>query len=148
MVGQHLGAGDPRMAMRSAHATMRLAAVPMLGLGLFVFVTARPGMALFSPDPAIVDAGVVYLRVQCFVFLFMAAESVYEGAFSGSGDTVPAFWITTIGTWGRLPVAWLLAYPAGMGIVGVWVAIAGSTCLKGIAMGMWFRRGRWAEQGG
>ncbi len=143
MVGQHLGAGDRDTAMKSAHGAMRLALGPMIGLGVLVAATAEPSLDVFTDDPAIIDAGVVYLRVQSLVFLFMAAESIYEGAFSGSGDTVPAFWITAVGTTARLPVAWLLAYPAGMGVLGVWVAIAGSTFIKGVAMAAWFARGSW-----
>jgi len=143
MVGQHLGAGDPKTALQSGHASMRLALAPMIGLGVVVALGAAPAMDVFTDDPAIVDAGVVYLRVQSLVFVFMAAESIYEGAFSGSGHTLPAFWITAVGTTARLPVAWLLAYPLGMGVLGIWVAIAGSTLLKGVAMWAWFRREGW-----
>ena len=147
MVGQHLGAGDESTALKSASAAMRMALAPMIGLGVLVAALAGPAMGVFTDDPAIIEAGVVYLRIQSFVFVFMAAESIYEGAFSGAGYTLPAFWITAIGTTARLPVAWVLAYPLGLGIVGVWIAVAGSTVLKGLAMGAWFQRGGWRERG-
>ena len=70
-------------------------------------------------------ASTVYLRWQAMFWVLMAAETAYQGAFSGSGHTVPAFAINLVDTVLRIPAAWLLAFPLGMGIDGVWLAIAG-----------------------
>jgi len=142
MVGQHLGAGDVGKARASAHASARLAALSMLPFSVAAFTLADP-LSVLLADPATAAAASVYLRWQAPMWVFMAAEVSYQGAFSGSGHTVPAFAINLVGTLLRLPFAWLLAFPLGMGIDGIWLAIALSTGLKGLAMGGWFARGTW-----
>jgi putative MATE family efflux protein len=144
MVGQHLGAGDEGRAAASAHAAARLAALAMLPMSLGAFVFAAPLSHLLA-DPATAAASTVYLRWQAMFWVLMAAETAYQGAFSGSGHTVPAFAINLVGTVLRIPAAWLLAFPLGMGIDGVWLAIAGSTAIKGLAMAGWFARGTWRQ---
>lgn len=143
MVGQNLGAGRVDMAARSAHRAALQATAFMLPIMGLLLVFAEPLMGLFADDPATVAAGVLYLQIQVPVVIFMAWDVVYEGAFSGAGDTMPAFAIGFSWTFARIPAAWLLGYWFGWGIAGVWVAIAASTVFKGIHMGLWFRRGRW-----
>lgn len=143
MVGQHLGAGDPKRANESASAAARTCVLAMLPLTLFLFAFARPLFGIFTEDPATIDGGVLYLRIQVVVLVFMALEEVYLGAFSGAGDTLAASIITFGLTAARIPAAWWLAYDAGLGIAGVWLAIAASTALKGALLWAWWRRGRW-----
>lgn len=145
LVGQHLGARDPQGALRVTNLAARLCAAVVVPMGVVLFVIAEPLHAAFADQPETIAAGVLYLRVQTLVFAFMAFESVYEGGFSGSGDTVPSFWIGTIGTLVRLPLAWLLAWPLGLGILGVWIAIALSTLGKGLMMWAWFQQMRWVD---
>lgn len=145
MVGQNLGAGRPEQAAQAAHAAARLCVLAMLPIAVGLWVGAEPLFGLFTDDPATTRAGVVYLRFQVPVLMFMGAEVAYEGAFSGAGDTVPSFWIGFGWTAARIPAAWLLAYPLGMGVSGVWLAVALSTAIKGVHMSLWFRRGRWVH---
>jgi len=99
----------------------------------------------FADSEAAIAAGTLYLRIQTVCFVFMALESVYGGAFAGAGNTVPPFWIVSLGTLVRVPLAWLLAFPLGFGVGGIWAAITISTIGKGLASMWWFRasyRGR------
>lgn len=145
LVGQHLGAGDPQGALRAANTAARLCASIVVPVGLLLFVVAEPLYGWFATRPDTIAAGVLYLRIQALVFLFMALESVYEGGFSGSGDTVPSFWIGAVGTAVRIPLAWLFAFPFGLGAAGIWLAIALSTVGKGLVMWAWFQRMRWID---
>lgn len=143
MVGQNLGAKRLDQARAAAHHAALQATAFMLPIGGVLFLQARPFMALFTDDAATIGAGVLYLSIQIPVVIFMAWDVVYEGAFSGAGDTLPAFVIGFSWTLARVPAAWALAYWAELGITGVWLAIALSTFFKGIHMLLWFRRGRW-----
>lgn len=144
MVGQHLGAGSPREAARSAHVAAVMCVVGMVPIAVALWVFAEPLLLLFTDDVATARAGVHYLRIQTLVLVFMGLEIVYEGGFSGAGDTMPTLVITGTLTAARIPLAWLFAYALGWGIGGVWWAIAVSTVLKGIVLPAWFSRGRWA----
>jgi putative MATE family efflux protein len=143
MVGQYVGAGDPVGARKCARSAAVICSAIMLPVGLLLFFFAEPAFRFFTDDTAVIDAGVIYLRIQTPVMVFMALEIVYEGAFTGTGDTMPTFWVTGVGTAVRIPLALLLIYQLDFGVEGVWYAIAGTTFIKGLVMMAWFRRGRW-----
>jgi Na+-driven multidrug efflux pump len=108
----------------------------MLPFGLVLFVAAGPAFRLFTDDPAIVAAGVSYLRVQTVVWSAMAAESVYTGAFAGIGRTVPPLLVNGSLSALRIPLALLFA--RSLGPDGVWLAIGASTLLKGVVLTTWW----------
>jgi putative MATE family efflux protein len=143
MVGQHLGAGNPKMAARSAWVAAAICTIGMVPIAVGLFVFAEPLFGFFTDEPASAAAGVHYLQIQTLVLVFMGLEVVFEGAFSGAGDTMPTLWILGSLTAARIPLAWLFAYQLDWGIGGVWWAIAVTTVLKGIVLPAWFARGRW-----
>ncbi|MBJ92886.1 MAG: hypothetical protein CMP23_00265 [Rickettsiales bacterium] len=145
MVGQYLGAGDPKGAARAANQAVLLCAGIVLPTSIALYLFAPQLFALFTDDPVTAAAGVHYLRIQALVAVFMGIEVVFQGGFTGSGDTMPPLLIGVSLTAARIPLAWLLAWPLGMGISGVWWAIALSTLLKGLVFWLWFRRGRWVN---
>jgi len=99
----------------------------------FVLVSAWL-VSWFTTDPATLLEGGAYLRLAGLAAVFMAIEIVYEGAFAGAGDTLPAMAITLPVTAARIPAAWLLAVHTPLGATGVWIAIALSTAAKGLAL--------------
>jgi len=68
-------------------------------------------------------------------------------AFNGAGDTVTPTVINVLGFWlCEIPLAWTLAYPAGMGVRGVFVAIPISELLITLMGWAMFSRGRWKKR--
>ncbi len=132
MVGQHLGAGDGARARASARAAAQLGLAVMVPATVVLGLFAEPLFRLFTDDPATVQAGTLYLRAQALVLAAMALEEVYRGAFTGSGRTLLAAALSFGLTAARVPAAFLLSGP--LGIAGVWLAIAGSTALKGASL--------------
>ena len=140
LVGQCLGSGDPAAAARAARVAAQMCLVATLPMSIGLFVFAEPLFEIFASRPETIAAGAVYLRIQTLAFLGLALESTYEGCFTGTGNTVPAFWIGAVGTVVRLPLAYLLSGPLAMGVVGIWWAIVLSTIAKGLVMWLWFTR--------
>ena len=149
LVGQALGASRPDLArQRVAHAMRHVALFMVVFGGLYVLFGAT-AFSLLTDDPAQIAAGGRYLLWQAPVAIFMAWEIGYEGAFSGTGDTLPPLLVTLPGTAARLPLAWLLSGPMGLGIEGIWAAIALSTLLKGAVLRwLWNRRDLQSDAGG
>ncbi|MEN0068148.1 MAG: MATE family efflux transporter [Myxococcota bacterium] len=138
LVGQRLGAGDAEGARSAAHAAARWGVALTLPLTFVLFGLADPMMRIFSDDPATIASGAAYLRIQALVLVFMTLDSTYSGAFTGAGNTVPPLWVTTLGALVRLPLAWLFAWPLGLGIDGIWWSIGVTTLLRGLAIWGWF----------
>ncbi len=63
---------------------------------------------------------------------------------SGAGDTRPPMVIAILANWIiKLPLAYLLAIPLGIGVVGIWWAMAVSIVVESGALLAWYRRNRW-----
>lgn len=144
MVGQNLGAKKPERAERAVYITGLYNTI-VLGLVAIVFVFfPRQLVNVFTTDPTVVPFAVECLRVIGFGNVIYAWGMVMVQAFNGAGDTVTPTWINIIGFWlCEIPLAWILAYPAGMGVSGVFYSIPiAETVIT--ALGLWvFMRGRW-----
>jgi putative MATE family efflux protein len=147
LVGQNLGAGDPRRAERAVWIT---GFVNMIFLGLvavgFVFL-AEPMIRVFSGDDTVVGHAVTCLRVVSASYVFWAYGMVMMMAFNGAGDTTTPTWINLLVFWLlQIPLAYGLAVPGGYGPRGVFVAIAvAQTALALVSIAV-FRRGGWKDR--
>jgi Na+-driven multidrug efflux pump len=101
---------------------------------------------VFTSDPAVIVISVDYLRILAISQVFQAAQIVFEGAFSGAGNTMPPMLIGIPSAVARLPVAYLLCYTFDIGVNGVWWAITSTTVVGGIIIVIWFRRGKWKHR--
>jgi putative MATE family efflux protein len=143
MVGQNLGARKPDRAARGAWAACWLAVgATMISSVLFVSVPHFIA-SIFSPDPQVRILASDYLFILGLSQTTMAIEIVLEGAFSGAGDTLPPMIVLLPGAILRIPLAYLLAFHAGLGINGVWWTLTITTFAKAAVLAFWFQRGRW-----
>jgi putative MATE family efflux protein len=144
VVGQCLGAGNRLRASEGAWMAARLGAWIGGIWGLALLVLPEPAISwLSSSDPAALYA-TDYCRIVAVSVAFTAVEIILEGAFSGAGDTRPALFLSMPLTVLRIPVAMLAARAFGMGVAGVFWALTWTSVLRGLAMALWFARGRWA----
>jgi putative MATE family efflux protein len=137
LVGQNLGAGDNRRAVRSAWRTLYLTCLPVGAITVLLAAFPELAISVFSSDAEVVEAGTTYVLVVSLSQLFMAAEVVLLGAFAGAQWTaVPA--VTVVGlTALRVPFAmWLVS--RGWGVEAVWFAIASTTVVKGTILAVLF----------
>lgn len=142
-VGQNLGANKPQRAKKAAWTATGIVAVILFLFSICFWFLARPISAVFSPDPATIQAGAAYLRILAFSQVFMGLEIVLGGGFTGAGDTFPPMLVAVPFNLLRIPAAYFLSGTLGMGVIGVWWAISGSSIAKGIALSFLFVRGRW-----
>jgi len=144
MVGQGLGAGDPDRAEAAVWIAGKLNLVFLGGAGLLFIVFAPSIVSLFGGTGEASAYAVACLRIVAAGYPFYAYGMVLTAAFNGAG----AVWTPTIinlfcfWLW-EIPLAWVLAYPAGMGPNGVFAAIAISYATLAVISGVLFRRGSW-----
>lgn len=144
MVGQSLGAGQPERAERAVWLAckMNLAFLGVVGVVFFAFAPALAG--LFGGSAETADVAASCLRIVAAGFFFYAYGMVLTAAFNGAG----AVWTPTVinlfcfWLW-EVPLAWLLAFPLGMGPNGVFLAIAIAFSTLAVVSGALFKRGSW-----
>lgn len=144
LVGQNLGARQPDRAEQSVWRSAFINMVFLLGVSVVYAVFAYPILGLFQPEPAVLEAGVLSLRIICAGYIFFAYGMVISQAFNGAGDTrTPTiinffcFWVMEI------PLSYLLAIQLGWGLAGVCWAIAASESTLAVISIIVFRRGKW-----
>ncbi len=143
MVGQNLGAKKPDRAIKSVWGTIGLTSATTFVFGLIFFIFPRELTSIFTEDARIIEISTSYLRILALSQVFMGFEFVFEGAFSGAGNTLPPTVVSIPGTLIRIPLAYYLAIPFGLGPDGIFWAITVSTVLKGIAILIWFKLSKW-----
>jgi putative MATE family efflux protein len=144
LVGQNLGAGKPERAARSVWLSA-VANMVFLGLVAVVFILfAEFFVRLFTDDPGVVAVGADCLRVLSYGYILYALGMVVVQAFNGAGDTITPTIINVFCFWLlEIPLAYVLALPAGWNERGVFFAIVIAESAMSVVGAIVFRRGRW-----
>lgn len=142
MTGQNIGANKQDRAAKTNHFGSRIMLVGLTILGVVVWLGAEPITAVFTRDPAVVEAAATFMRYAAPTFGFIGVMRAYTGGFRGAGKTLIAAVISVAALGAvRLPVAWIGA--SALGSTGLWIAFAVSNVAGGIIAYLWFKRGTW-----
>jgi putative MATE family efflux protein len=147
LVGQNLGAGQPKEASRSGWVAMGMAAGVMLVFAAALLLWAERVIGLFGSDPELIRAGSMFLRIAVTGYIAMSVVYLMQNCISGSGDTVPPMIISLVMLWVvQLPLAYVLSRYTGLGVYGVRWAIVAGFIVGAIAYLAYFWRGRWQRK--
>jgi putative MATE family efflux protein len=147
LVGQNLGAEKPERAEAAVWMATKLNMLVLGVVGLAFILFARPLVALFTTDPAVLELGARSLWIVSLAFPMYAAGMCFESAFNGAGDTWTPARLNLYCLWlGQIPLAWLLSRHLGMGPLGVFVSVPAAFTALTIWSAILFRRGRWKLQ--
>ncbi len=140
-VGQAIGRGDPVGAARSGWTALAFGAILMSLAALTLLSIPQVIARLFTPEPALITAGVALLRVAAFFQLFDGLQVVGTGALRGAGDTRTPMLCHFAGYWGiGLPAGAILCFHYGMGAPGLWIGLSAGLILIGVVLvGFWRR---------
>jgi Na+-driven multidrug efflux pump len=104
-------------------------------------------MRMFTPDHAVINAGAVYLRYAAAVYLFAGFAIVLSKAMEGTGYTLIPMLLTFMVLIGAMvPLAIALPGLLGIGVQGVWMAMAFSNVLLAAGTFLLFQLGAWQRK--
>src|SRR5712671_2515332 len=129
-VAFQLGMGAPAAARRAAYVAVALGGSFMVATALLLLSMPRTIASVYVDvgDPA--NAGLVAIAVQFFVIaalfqIFDGVQVIAVGALRGYRDAAVPMLIAAIGYWAiGFAGGWLLAFPLGLGAVGLWLGLA------------------------
>lgn len=143
LVGQNLGARQEARAREAVRLTVGYCLVVTVTTAVAFLIVPDRLVALFTSDPQVITAGVLYLRVIAFAQIAQSFELILEGALAGAGYT---FWpqiASTSLTGLRIPLAaW---WSQSLGLLGIWLALSVTAIARGVAMILFWRGGRWTS---
>ncbi len=148
LVGQALGKWQPREARQRGNMAIGIGLVVMVVLALPIILLAPTIVRLFDPSahPVVMATGITYLHINTVFLPLAAIAMVANGALRGAGDAVPGM-ISTMVTRGVIAVslAWFLAFPVGLGSLGVWIALVVGIVLDALYMWVRWQRDTWLD---
>ncbi len=145
-VSQNCGAGNDRRSDRGAVTAIGLSLGITGAIAVLLVTFAPAAVRLFSPDHAVIQYGVLFIRANTFFLLFACVDHVLAGALRGRGDSrgpmiimlstfvvlrqIYLYWVTRCVA--NTPLLVGLGYPVG------WI----SCCIVEVAYALIMRRRR------
>lgn len=145
MAGQYTGIKNMKKAIESAWANIFYVTCVLVPVSLIFIIYPHPFITLMTDDKTVLFEGVKYMRIIGLCEVFLGFEIVFQGVFTGLGNTLPPTLIYIPLTIGRIPLAYFLAFKCNMGVEGIWWAITVSAFLKGTLVILLFLSGWWKK---
>jgi len=144
LIGQSLGAKDVAHARKLGWKLTATGVISMIGLGVGIFLGAPWLACRFSNVTAVADIVEWLLRGSLILLPLNAVSLILFGGMEGAGFTRLPMAVNAVAyLLVRLPLAWLLALPLGLGIKGIWLATFVAWLFMCLAACLIFARRSW-----
>jgi putative MATE family efflux protein len=147
-IAHYIGAGRFGDANAQLHRGLRLGMLLGFVMMAVLSLCAGPLFRLFTADPEILRVGQVLLLLGLVLEPARTSNLVVGSSLRGAGDARFASFMSVALTWGiAIPLAYVLALSAGLGLVGVWLAMIADELSRGL-MNYWrWQTGTWKSKG-
>ena len=143
-VGQAAGRNSLRQVKLAANTSLALALGYSVTAAVLFLMLAHPLASVYTNDPQVVLAAVPLFYLCSLLILGDTCFVILASAMTGLGDTRTPMWISIICNWVLgMPLAYLLAFPLGYGLRGLWLGRAAASLSSGAALCLsWYARMR------
>jgi putative MATE family efflux protein len=144
---QNLGANKPERAVKSGWLAAGYSTITMVVGSIIILIWAEPIVRIFNTDPDLVKMTAAFLRIACASYAALGIGTAFRQFLTGVGDTLPAFIMEVVFTWGFLiPAAWFSNRYTDFGVWGIRWALAIRLILGGIIFALYFWWGKWKHR--
>lgn len=141
--GQNYGAGRYSRVRQGVRCASAMSAVFTLVLSGLMAVFARPILAIFTPDPQVLEIGVEMVRFLAPCYILYILVELLPGAMRGAGKSLAPMVISVFGVC-VLRLVWLFAVvPVYHTIVVVEASYPITWTVTTLAMLAYYRWGKW-----
>ena len=144
LTAQKLGAGRADQARSAARFAVSVAVLALVGIGLVFAIFPALLVSPFSREPDVLAQAATALLIAAFAQPAMAFCDAVAGVLRGAGDTRTPMLTAIAGpVMVRISACWLLAYPMGLGLAGVWIGTTIDWYVRALWLGTAFYKERW-----
>ena len=144
MIGHLVGAKEYDEAYRQGLRSYRTALIITVITCIIGIVLRKPLISVFTDNPEVIAIGCTILLMNAVLEFGRTTNLVIINCMRGAGDVYfPAIcavlsnWVISVGC------SYLLAVVCGMGIYGLWIALAADEWVRGIMMIIRWKSGAW-----
>ncbi len=110
VIGQNLGANEPRRAEKSVHIAFTAIFIIMSLCCVFVYFYGAGMTKFFIDDAEVIAVGGRMFKVVAFAALIFALQFIFTGVFNGAGHTRPVLVLAIARLWiFRIPFVYILS---------------------------------------
>ncbi len=144
MVGQSLGAANPKRAREVAFKTTAIVFI-LVALGAAIVYPLRwLIVSIFASNLTIIEETQRFLHVVLPLLPFFGICINVMSIGRGSGHTTIPTTIEIVRIWTiRIALGYFSAFTLGMGSMGIWIPFSLSNAIGGIALVIWAKYGKW-----
>jgi putative MATE family efflux protein len=147
LVGQNLGASQPKRAEKSGWLAVGLGEAFSIIIALVVLLWAEPIVRFFDSEPEVVELTSVFMRIATAGYLVMGLYFVLQNSIAGAGDTMPPMLITLLNFWViQVSLAFFMSRYTSLGVYGVRWAIVAGMMVGASAYAIYFKLGWWKRK--
>lgn len=139
--GQAAGRNDLPWVKRAVQATL-LIAMSYAALAGTAFVLLPHRLAsLYTTDVQVVGLAVPLFYICAVLVPFDALFVIHAASFTGLGDTRTPLYVSLVCNWAiGMPMGYLLAFPMGHNVLGLWFGRAIASVLSGAVLTFFWQR--------
>jgi putative MATE family efflux protein len=144
MVGHMTGRGDDTGRDRVVKHSTVIGLLSTFAVCFVLFFTVIPLGRLFTDNQEILSLMGTIVFIDLFLELGRAVNMIVGSSLKATGDARYPLYAALVVQWlAMIPAAYLLCFVAGLGLSGIWIAIAFDEVLRaGFLYARW-RSGRW-----
>jgi putative MATE family efflux protein len=146
LLAHRIGAGLFESAQKQLRESVRLATLGGVAIVAVLNVFHGPLMSLFTRDPEVFELTRPLFQLGLLLELGRAANVVVGGALRSSGDARFASLVGGTLMWVvAVPLCYFFGLQLGLGVLGVWIAMACDECLRGFINYRRWLSGKWQK---
>lgn len=144
LVGNWIGAGEPRAAARYARQVYKLALYYALALSALLLLLRGQMFRVFTNDPAVIALGASLVTAAAVFQIGDGLRMIGSGILTGAGDTRFPMLSSLLVLWGGfVPLTWWIVARQGLGVTAAWLGGTACYLLQGLMLYLRFRSNRW-----
>lgn len=144
ITGHLVGAGDYDAAQSMVWRSVKKAWAVTLGMSCVLILLRVPLLHIFTDDPSIIALAASVMLVDLFLEWGRATNITLIFSMRAAGDVHFPVLVGIASMWGIATLgAYVLGLPLGLGLVGIWIAMAADEITRGFIMIWRWRAGGW-----
>lgn len=146
LIGRHIGAKEIKDAFHIGAKSWKIALVIALSITVIVALNGHFVLSIFTHNQAIIKLGSELLFINIALEFGRTSNIVVINALRSVGDVQFPFYMGIFSMWLiSVTFSYLLGVSLGLGLVGVWIALASDEVFRGIFMvHRWYAR-KWIK---
>ena len=147
VIGYLIGSNRTEKIEKRVWSTMKISLLVSLTITLLIYFNSDFIFGLFTKDPEVLILGKKIIFIEFFLEIGRAVNIVMVRCLLAIGDVVVPATVTGIFAWVvAVGLSYILGVKLGLGLVGVWIAMAIDECIRAIIFSIRFKSQKWLSK--